>query len=348
MRYVAGGSEPEASQKRQRPEAFLMLLGLLAASIAMTPAAFAGDSVPSLPSPAKPGRYSLTLQSQGFDRIAQIQIPPGYTADSKPPLVLMLHGAGGSGTGALDKDGWSAKADQEGFIAVAPDGLPARPKLAGNFFTNPPLWNSGQLKASNPRAAIDDVAYIGQLLDVLQQRVPYDQARVFCTGHSNGGAMAFRLGAELADRFAAIGTVAGLIAVENPQPTRPLPTLYILGTKDPLMPIAGGEVKLPWGSRQNPPVAELLSKWAVAIGCQQQPQTIRDADNVKQVIYPSKTGGPQLTVLYLAGHGHHWPGGQRVLPENMTGPITSKLDATAVLWEFFKSGKVAIGTLPPQ
>jgi len=94
---------------------------------------------------------------------------------------------------------------------------------------------------------------------------------------------------------------------------------------------------LPWGTRQNPPVSQLLTTWAKLLGCETEPRTISDKDQVKKVEYPSRTNGPTLTVLYLEGHGHHWPGGQKVLPESMTGPITSKLDATDTLWDFFQA-----------
>ncbi len=77
----------------------------------------------TVPSPPQPGQFTLVIKSGGFDRVAHVHIPKGYMADSKPPLVLVLHGAGGSGPYVLDKDGWAAKADQEGFLAVAPDGL---------------------------------------------------------------------------------------------------------------------------------------------------------------------------------------------------------------------------------
>ncbi|HTU26788.1 MAG TPA: hypothetical protein VMF30_15375, partial [Pirellulales bacterium] len=126
-------------------------------------------------------------------------------------------------------------------------------------------------------------------------------------------------------------------AVENPRPARPMPSLYILGTKDPLMPIAGGEVKLPWGKRQNPPVAQFLAAWAGGLGCQTTPETISDTEGVKKVVYRSKARGPELEVLYLEGHGHHWPGAKRTLPESITGPATSKLDATGELWRFFQT-----------
>jgi polyhydroxybutyrate depolymerase len=309
----------------------LVCVGLLAV------AGMADEPASELTTPAKPGPYTLTLKQGEFERVAHIQIPPSYKPEAKPPLVLMLHGAGGTGTGALDKDGWSAKADKEGFIAVAPDGLPARPSAKPNFLTNPHLWNSGQLRPGSPRAAIDDVAYIRQLLDALKEKVPYDENRVFCAGHSNGGGMTFRLAAELSERFTAIGTVAGRLDSKDPKPKKLLPTLYILGTKDPLMPLAGGDVKLSWGHHQNPPVAEMLAVWVKALDCQPEPRTIADKDGVKKLEYPSKTGGPTLTVLYIEGQGHHWPGGERTLPESMVGPITTKLDATDALWDFFEA-----------
>jgi hypothetical protein len=63
---------------------------------------------------------------------------------------------------------------------VAPDGLPARADREANFRTNPQLWNSGQLRPNSPRAAVDDVAFTRDLLDLLKEKVPYDEDRVFC------------------------------------------------------------------------------------------------------------------------------------------------------------------------
>jgi polyhydroxybutyrate depolymerase len=289
--------------------------------------------------PARPGRHRLTIAAGGFDRIVHLQIPDSYKPEDRLPLVLILHGAGGNGRVILDHNGWSAKAEKNGFIAVAPDGLPATPRSPANFATNPPLWNSGQLNTRSPRALIDDVAFIRQLLDELKVKVPHNSSRVFCAGHSNGGGMTFRLAAELSDRFAAIGTVAGMMAVENPQLSKPLPTLYILGTKDPLMPLNGGEVRLPWGTRRNPPVAEPLAKWATAIGCDSSPRTISDDKKIVKQEYPSKAKGPVLTVLLIEGHGHLWPGSKSLLPESTVGPNTSSLNATDELWDFFKSVK---------
>ena len=324
---------------------FRRQLSFLIAVLLWAAQAAADQPTAGLPAPLEPGRFAITILSAGFERVVHLQIPEGYKSDSKKPLVLLLHGAGGSGVSMLDKDGWAAKADKEGFVAVAPDGIAVQPRSPANFRSNPSLWNYGQLKAQSPRAAIDDVAFIRHLLDELKKKVPYDATRAFCAGHSNGGGMALRLAAELSERFRAVGTVAGVMTVDISKLKKPLPTLCIVGTEDPVMPLAGGEVKMVWGSRQLPPVTSSLAMWAGAMGCNTEPTTVSDQDGLKKVQYPSKSKGPILSVIYIEGHGHHWPGGQRSLPESVVGPITKKLDATETIWEFFQAHDA---TMPPK
>lgn len=305
----------------------LLLLVMLQSSVS-------ADESP-LTSPPMPGRFSLTIKSGDFDRVAHLQIPSSYKAAALPPLVLVLHGAGGNGRVVLDHNSWAVKAEKNGFIAVAPDGLPARPRENANFATNPALWNSGQLNDRSPRAQIDDVAYIRELLDAVQEKVPYDVNRVYCCGHSNGGGMTIKLAAELSERFQAVGAVAGLTVLSDPHPKKPLATLCILGTKDPLVPIDGGDVRLPWGTKRNPPVAVPLTIWAKAIGCEPEPKTISDEKGVKKQEYPSKSGGPVLTVLFLEGQGHQWPGSKSFMPVQALGPNVATINATDTLWDFF-------------
>jgi poly(3-hydroxybutyrate) depolymerase len=315
---------------------FSAWLGFLALSLAAPGLSGADDPVAALPAEPKPGRYGVEMKSGGYDRTALVIVPKAYKPGAQLPLVLLLHGGGGDGAHILDKDGWAAKADKEGFLVVAPTGLPAAPRLAADFKTNPRVWNSGLLNPKSPRAAISDVVYLGALLDEVQKRVPHDRSRVFVTGHSNGAGMTFLVGAELSERFAAIAPVAGMMDVQDPKPKQPLPTLYIIGTKDPLVPLAGGEVKNPWGTKTRLPVANYLASWAKALGCETEPKTLSDKDGLKRVQYPSKSGGPKLSVVYIDGQGHTWPGGRATLPESVVGPTTDKLNATDAIWEFFE------------
>jgi poly(3-hydroxybutyrate) depolymerase len=52
---------------------------------------------------------------------------------------------------------------------------------------------------------------------------------------------------------------------------------------------------------------------------------------------PGQPGGPSLTVIYIDGHGHAYPGGKESgLPENVLGPNLKKLNATDVIWDFLR------------
>lgn len=312
----------------------LTLVAILTVSLAVV-YSWASD-VPRLPSKPTPGRFLVEIESGGYSRTAYIQIPKGYASDKPPALVIALHGGGGDGEHMLDENGWAAKADAQGFIVVAPNGLPAFPKLAANFHLNPAVWNSGQLPSKSPRTKIDDVAFIKRLLDELKTKVPYKTPQVFCTGHSNGGGMTFRLATEAPERFAAVATVTGQVAIDDPKPKKPLPTLYIYGEKDPLLPIDGGETKLLWGTRTTTPISTYLAKWAKALGCTSKPKTVSDQNGVKKVLYSSSSGGPSLTAIFITGQGHQWPGGESSLPERLVGPSTDQLDATDEIWEFFQ------------
>jgi polyhydroxybutyrate depolymerase len=238
--------------------------------------------------------------------------------------------------GFLDQAGWTKKADEAGFIAVAPDGLPARPTEKSNFFTNPRLWNTGQLPESSPRSKIDDVAFFKALLDEVEKKLNVDKTRIYVSGHSNGAGMTFRLGAEMSERFAALAPVASHVWKKAPKPARPLPTLYIIGTEDLLVPLKGGERTLPWGKSTVPAVNDTLLAWAKALGCPTKPTTLRDKDGVKLFEYGPGKKDVKLTVCFIAGQGHNWPGGKKVLPERMVGPNSDKVNATDMIWDFFK------------
>ncbi len=54
------------------------------------------------------------------------------------------------------------------------------------------------------------------MIEELQFTYNIDSGRIFVTGHSNGGMMTYRLGAELSDIVAAIAPVAGTIGGSCP------------------------------------------------------------------------------------------------------------------------------------
>jgi polyhydroxybutyrate depolymerase len=281
----------------------------------------------------KPGTHHLELRSQGHKWQYVVYIPRQYDSTQATPLVLILHGFGGTGQFYLDRAGWRAKADEAGFIAVAPNGLPARPQLPKRTR----VWNTGDLAPNNPRSNIDDVRFLRSLLDELQDRLKIDEHRIYVTGHSNGGAMTFLLGIELSERLTAIAPVATPFEFKNRNPVRPIPTLYIIGTKDPLVPFAGGETELPWGQRRRTlPVRNFLQDWAKVLGCASSPQPLENNDVFEVVRYNSCKRNVKFMAYFIKGQGHAWPGGQSASPEWVVGPSINQFKATDVIWDFFR------------
>ena len=104
----------------------------------------------------------------------------------------------------------------------------------------------------------------------------------------------------------------------------------------------GGEVGIgPKSFGKKPPVREMIQRWVKLDRCDPRPKTLVDKDGVKAEAWHDAKGREMLVFYTLAGHGHHWPGGPSVLPERWTGPNTTKLDATPVIWKFFRAHPLA-------
>jgi len=249
-------------------------------------------------------------------------------------LIIAMHGAGGSGPQFNESAEWASKATKAGFAVVLPSGQPSRMNLEANFRTNPRLWNSGQLNARSPRTKINDLAFLDKLVNTCFKDI--GEVPLFLSGHSNGAGMSFRVAYEWSDRIRAMGMMSGnLLSPLSGQSKKPIPTLWIVGEKDPLSPFEGGTTKLEmWGTeKENRPVmvaARDLLKW-------QRLDPVSFTQGKKGADIVTLESG-SLTILKLLGHGHAWPGGKKgELPESIVGPNVSKLDATSEIIKFFES-----------
>jgi polyhydroxybutyrate depolymerase len=61
-------------------------------------------------------------------------------------------------------------------------------------------WNFGNCCGNAMNAKVDDVAFIRAMLHRLQRDYAVGTKRIFVTGISNGGMMAYRLACEMSDR----------------------------------------------------------------------------------------------------------------------------------------------------
>lgn len=270
-----------------------------------------------------------------------------------PPLMLVLHGSGGDGLEYLVGNRWPAEADARGFVAIAPDAPPRQPDEPADVFANPRLWNVGPLVAGTLREQIDDIGFLDALIEAAVERYGVDPARVYVAGHSGGGSMAFRLASRRSEKIAAIAAVAGLYLEEPTKPARPVPTLSIVGTNDPLLPLEGGMVEVLWLRRTSPPVSEALAAWAAALECAGAPEPISAADMAivaPDVIVESfRCESAEFVAIRLSRHGHGWPGGGAPsLPASLAGPSRSDFPATKVVTAFLLRHAVPLEVLREQ
>ena len=256
---------------------------------------------------SSPRAQRVSLPYSGLVRSYLLYHPPGA---GPFPFVLMLHGAGGSADFAEIETGWPSLAHKAGFAVAYPEAVPVRPEKKSKFFTNPQEWHDG-----SGRGRHDDVGFLRAVLDRLAPLA--DPRRIYLTGFSNGAGMVFRFASEHADRVAAIAPVAGHCWVE-PKPARPLPTFYLVGDVDPLVPMLGGAVRTFWGKAESRPAVDAtLHRWGEATG-----------HSPRSAMFP---------VRVIANQGHHWPGGRGLLGEKLGGPLSTELDATREIWQFFQA-----------
>ncbi len=289
----------------------------------------------------EPGDHDLFLQFAGSERHYILHVPPALPG--KPALVLNFHGGGGNARAHQQYVRMDALADRERFIVVYPDGSGP---LRERFLT----WNAGTCCGMAAMTQVDDVGFVRALLEDLAPRQPYDAARVYATGLSNGAMMSYRLAAELSDRIAAIAPVAGSMVLIRFAPARPVPVMHIHSVDDPRALYQGG-LGPPFPATNSrvfhPPVEEKLAEWARANGCGAAPE----AGERREWQSPGGTrhsatryawpGCKAETVLWkLTGAGHVWPGGVRDYLVPLLGQGTQVIDANEEMWRFFSRHKI--------
>jgi polyhydroxybutyrate depolymerase len=266
----------------------------------------------------------------GRTRTYTLYVPATLPANAAVPLLVGLHGRGGSGAYFEMNSGFDALADQHGFIAVYPDGYtPPSPKIRG--------WNGGYCCGASQVENVDDVTFIRQLVHVLITPQAIDAKRVYVAGHSNGAIFGYRLGCELSDVVTAIGVQAGNLGVSPCTPARPVPFLHIHGTADWRAPIGGGVgAGIPNGIDQRSALSSVQG-YAAAIGATSGPATAIHPSN-HDVSVSTWTGRSPLAVVeyvVVTGATHAWMGHPQAPSQDAAiGKPYDGLDATAEIWAF--------------
>jgi polyhydroxybutyrate depolymerase len=308
--------------KHARRRNWAALLLLLVAGLLLVRRAHRMNSPPD--ADIRPGVYDQSIEVDGLKRTYRLVIPQGYDRHGEAPLVLAFHGRLGTGRIMEEMTHLSKLADREGFIVLYPDGVGRS-------------WNAGHGTGAAEQQQVDDVGFVSKLIDELAPVYRIDRRRVYATGMSNGAIFALRLACELSAKLAAVAAVAGTLAprvAKDCHPQRPVPIMLIQGTEDRYVPWEGG---VTGGGGRVESVEATIQLWVTIDGCSPDPKVEELAGKVSRTTYaPSHAGGPEVTFYRIDGGGHTWPGGSELLPRRAVGETNRDVDASEVIWNFFK------------
>ncbi|MBS7562935.1 dienelactone hydrolase family protein [Mucilaginibacter sp. Bleaf8] len=263
----------------------------------------------------------------GLDRQYLIYIPDSVDKTEKVPVIISLHGTLGSAEQMMGFADFRPLADRDQFLIVCPEGITQ-------------TWNDGRATKAN-KAGIDDVSFIDQLISHLIKKYPVDERCIYVTGMSNGGFMASRLACEIPERIAAIAAVAATLdKASYIRPEQSMPVLYIHGTKDNIVPFAGGPTKAAGGNVFGH--EELLHLWVNVNNCVDEPKVTeigdRAGDGTKIIKHEYINPDNVVKVIgyTVVNGGHTWPGRPQYAPVNFVGMVSNNLNACEEIWRFFK------------
>lgn len=158
---------------------------------------------------SRSGQFPLAIPvTDSRSSVIRISVPEKLTDDRKLPLVIGLHGAGGSenlffegyGSGQIvrecQKRGWL-------FVATRSEGL---------------------LGTGTPKVA--------EIIDQLSKRYPLDPGKIFLVGHSMGAGQAISLVQQYPGRFAGVACFGGAGRVREGKCFEKLPIFIGVGDQD--------------------------------------------------------------------------------------------------------------------
>lgn len=190
---------------------------------------------------------SLPVTAQGIsdplkDERGYILHVPSKLPSKKVPLLVVLHGGGGSAQHIKNHLRMDNIADQYGFIVVYLNGTQSKLKNVDKLRS----WNAGG-GCCGPafRENVDDVEYIQEFIRKMVRYYPVDRLRVFMTGHSNGSMMTYRFACEESNMLAGFIAISGPLGINYCRASG-LQGLHIHGASDDRVPVEGGKGTSPF------------------------------------------------------------------------------------------------------
>lgn len=288
----------------------------------------------------KLGEYNARyIEHEGIERTYQMYLPKNFNKANPTPLVLALHGGGGTGS-RFEEDVSAGTltpvAESRGVILVMPEGIDKR-------------WNDGRSEHFGNDPMYDDLGFISALIDRMIEEYGADPNRVYATGISNGGFMSIRLALDLSEKIAAIAPVTAQLQEVNEAkvPDLPISMMLINGDLDPLVPYNGGCINNLFNLAECRGVIlstqETIEKFIGYNQCTVPGVTdaiidsVNDETSVEITRYNDCVESTEVVLVKVIGGGHTWPSGAQYLSPGIVGRVSTEINASDMILDFFLS-----------
>ena len=257
----------------------LPLLRNALAFILLGSAAYAGCDTSPDPCAVAGGTYHIAL--------------PDGPGSALTPAILWLHGAGGTGAGALRNSGMTQAALDRGYAFIAADGEDRPGRFGTGWYFHP----------DRPKNR-DDVAFLTAVADDAADRFGLRRDGIILAGFSVGGSMASYLACEAPEAFRAYAPVGG--SFWKPEPTDcagPVRLLHTHGWRDQTVPLEGRP--LGGGRIYQGDVWQAMQVWRAENGCDMmRPDSFSMTDSFWRRKWEDCAPGTALEfALHQGGHG---------------------------------------------
>jgi len=260
------------------------------------------------------------------DRFYEVFLPE---SPEGAPLILALHGGGGTPEQFAVSSGLGRVAAKAGYVVIFPAGTGRR---EDRLLT----WNGGYCCGSAARTRVDDEGFLRQVIADAEARFGINPARVYLTGMSNGAIMVETFAARNPGLVRAVAAVAGTMDTKRTKVGGMVPALIIHGTADSMVPYAGGSgeraITRTSFSSVRSVVQAFLAPWGAGVTQMQTTIDARDDGTSVTVADHLKDGRVVLRLMTVEGGEHQWPGGRKT---RLKAGKTEEIDANTEILRFF-------------
>ncbi len=237
----------------------------------------------------------LSVEQRSRSYIVHEPKSPASTANPLP-LIIILHGSSQQGADIRAISAMDSLAEARRFVVAYPNGV-----------GTPSDWNAGNCCGSAHDEGVNDIAFLKAIIADLSKRLPIDSHRIYVSGFSDGGRMAYRAACEMASQVVAVAVVSGSLVMEKCAPSRSVFVVAFHGTADPTLRYGDlfvGTVFPRAAPKEADGLPLSIRFWMAANSCTR-------AGNFQitpHVVRTTATGCSAEVIFYsIAGGQHAWP-----------------------------------------